>query len=95
MVGVYGATASVAAGAAQWRIHSSERIWQQFEIERRALLKLGQHPELLALWRQYLASELTEHARRFSVREIQALLAVVRRRAELEVVLRFLQIIPH
>ena len=64
-------------------------------FEPRALLKLGQHPELLALWRQYLASELTEHARRFSVREIQALLAVVRRRAELEVVLRFLQIIPH
>jgi hypothetical protein len=63
-------------------LHISER--GVHAIERRALLKLAQHPQLREIWRQYLAGELTEQAQRLSVPEIQALLGLTRSRAERE-----------
>jgi hypothetical protein len=63
------------------------------EIERRALAKLAQHPELLALWREYLAGELTEQDRGVCAPEIGALLGLARSPVELETILGVLELI--
>jgi hypothetical protein len=62
-------------------------------IERRAIRKLAQHPELQALWRQYLAGELSEDRHNLSEAEIEALLGLARSQAELETILRVLEIV--
>jgi hypothetical protein len=62
-------------------------------IERRALRKLAQHPQLRDVWRQYLAGELTEQVCRLSAPEIQALLGLTRSRAERETLRKVLAIV--
>jgi transcriptional regulator with XRE-family HTH domain len=62
-------------------------------IERRAIRKLAQHPKLRKLWRQYLAGELTEDGHTLSEPEIEALLGLARSQAELETILRVLEIV--
>lgn len=62
-------------------------------IEKRALRKLAQHPQLREIWRQYLAGELAEHEQRLSAPEIQAVLGLARSQAELETILRVLAIV--
>jgi hypothetical protein len=46
------------------------------QIERRAIRKLAQHPQLRQLWRGYLAGELDEHEVRLTPQEIEALLSL-------------------
>jgi hypothetical protein len=62
-------------------------------IERRAIRRLAQHPKLRELWRQYLAGELTEDGHTLSEPEIEALLGLARSQAELETILRVLEIV--
>ncbi len=65
------------------------------ELERRAIRKLAQHPQLREIWRQYLAGELDEQTHHLSAAEIQALLGLVRSRAERETLLKVLAIIQN
>ncbi len=62
-------------------------------IEKRALRKLAEHPQLRDIWRQFLAGELTEQAHRLSAPEIQALLGLARSRAERETILKVLKMV--
>jgi Fic family protein len=62
-------------------------------IERRALRKLAQHPQLREIWRQFLAGELTEQACRLSAPEIEALWGLARSRAERETLRKVLAIV--
>lgn len=62
-------------------------------IERRALRKLAQHPQLREIWRSYLAGEISEQAHHLSAPEIQALLGLARNPAEHDTLLKVLAII--
>jgi len=62
-------------------------------IERRALRKLAQHPQLREIWHNYLTGELSEQACRLSASEIRALLGLARSGAERETLLKVLAII--
>jgi hypothetical protein len=74
-------------------LHISERGVRA--IERRALRKLVQHPQLREIWRQYLAGELTEQVHPLSAPEIQALLGLTRSRAERQTLLKVLAVIQN
>ena len=62
-------------------------------IERRALRKLAQHPQLREIWRSYLAGEISEKADHLSAPEIEALLGLARNPAEHDTLLKVLAII--
>jgi DNA-binding CsgD family transcriptional regulator len=62
-------------------------------IERRALRKLAQHPQLREIWRSYLAGEISEEAHHLSAPEIRALLGLARNPAEHVTLLKVLAII--
>ena len=62
-------------------------------IEKRALRKLFQHPELRALWQQYLTGDVEESAVTLSRAEVEALLGLARNRSEHETILTLLKIV--
>jgi hypothetical protein len=62
-------------------------------IEKRALRKLTQHPDLRDLWRQYQAGELTEERQRLSVPEMNALLGLTRSQAEREALQKLMALV--
>lgn len=80
-----------------WLLGLSERTVRN--IEKTALRKLAQHPQLREVWRQFLSGELAEQAHRLSAPEIQALLGLARSRAERETIRKAVEIvqslIPH
>lgn len=63
------------------------------EIEKRALRKLAQNPTVQELWRSNVAEELTEPGHRLSRPEMEALLGLIRTRAELQALLKVLAIV--
>ena len=63
------------------------------DIEKRALRKLAQHPQLRALWRGYFGGELSEERYQLSAAEVEALWGLVRTRAELETIRKVLEIV--
>ena len=64
-------------------------------IERRALRKLAQHPQLREIWHNYLTGELSEQACRLSASEIEAVLGLARSRAEQEILRKVFAIVQN